>query len=50
MYLAYTYMTPYVNVNVEVYGFGMWMSDSSAIGKMGYANDLKSTSSFVDVL
>ncbi len=28
-----TYMTPYAHGNVEVYSFGMCMSDSGAVGR-----------------
>ncbi len=45
-----TYMTPYAHGNVEVYSFGMCMSDSGAVGKTEYVNGLKSTSTFVDVV
>ncbi len=43
-------MTPCAHGNVEVYSFGMCMSDSGAVGKMEYVNALKSTSTFVDVV
>ncbi len=45
-----TYMTPYAHGNVEVYSFGMCMSDSGAVGKTEYVNALKSISTFVDVV